>query len=183
MNHPTRRQVLLASGSIATGAIGTSLVSSEPTKAVSIDSSSFSVPDEEKTVNDTVETVTLNATGSYTLENNVQPDSIVIRLEASRGPSWTQIDALKTTPDVKEFGLSGNLTTVEGIGHGDINPTERGETTSIDISARVVIEATKDGQTLGEDSAKDSFTVSITKKEAYANIGMDATGNLTIVTG
>jgi hypothetical protein len=174
--------VLVIGGSIATGAIGTTLVSSEPTKAVSIDSSNFTVPDKEKTVNNTVETVTLNATGSYTLDKNVQPDSIVIRLEASRGPSWTQIDALQTTPDVKDFDLSGNLTSVEGIGHGDINPTNRGETTSIDVSARILIEATKDGKTLGQDKATDTFTVSITKKEAYAEIGMDATGNVTVKT-
>ena len=180
--NPTRRDFILGSGSIAVGVLGSTLIGTEEASAVSIDSSTFSVPDKTKTVNNTVQTVKLTANGSFSLKTNETPTRIVVRLEASRGPSWTQIDATKLNVDTREFTLSGNLTDLETVGNADINPTERGQTKDIDLSARIILEVTKDGKTLGTDTVKDSFTVSITKEDAYATIGMDATGSLNVVT-
>lgn len=183
---PTRRQIgaggigLLSGGAILS-------TQTETTEAVSL-SGEVSIPDKQKSVVSAVDGVNMEITGSFGWESDTLPTDAVLRVEVSRSGSFEQLEAKRYDTDLtRDYTQDYSLTSINLLDHSrlsitDLSPTENGETKTVDLQTRLVLEVNNNGETLESTTSKDSHTISVTKTQGETTLSMEGTGEITIST-
>jgi hypothetical protein len=157
---------------------------SQQSEAISVDAD-FNIPDKEYENTDAVSGLRLVVDGEFSLSGDVQPDSVITRLEATVTDEFTQLAAEKyENPDrdtSHDIQFEGNLLDVDNLSVSDVNPTNIGETLSETITARLTVQATRDGHDVGTKELTDDFGVSVEKTAGSVTVSMGATGDVKVL--
>lgn len=182
-----RRTALTGIAGLTIGSVGVATLS-HPSKGAIAEIDGLTIPDVEQTVNAPVAALPITVRGTYGWDSNVLPSRVVLRLEGTRTAEFTQLAA--TTPgeitskeQSEDFELTGRLIQrLPELGHGDVNPQERGETEKLTLDIRIQVSVHKNGKTLQTASDMETVTISITKQSATAKINVSASGDIQVQT-
>lgn len=183
---PNRREVVTGIAGIATGVIGLSALSTE-SKATTIAVQSLDVPNNTSEVSSPVTSAQLAVNGEYSVNAEVVPTRVILRLEAKRATSesYTQLDAEEPGQTLNKqftepFEFKANLLDLERVNAPLLTPSEVGDTTQVDLDIRLKLVVKKDGRTLKEVTTEDTATLTVEKTTAGASVGIEAQGNITV---
>jgi hypothetical protein len=183
---PTRRELIASTIGLTTAGSAILLTTTEPTSAASL-SGEFTIPDVDKQVTNPVNGFRLNATANISWEADTTPTKAILRLEVARSGAFQQL-AATTLPDLKqdyshehEFERV-NLFNHDRISVAEINPTEIGETESLELQARLKLHVLRDGQTLAREELTEGVRVEVTRGVGSVVVSLGAGGEVVIET-
>jgi len=182
---PTRRDVVTGIGGIAIATIGLNTLS-DTSQATQIEVKDLSIPDKQADVSSPVTSVRLSVSGEYSVDSEVVPTRVILRLEAKRSTNteWTQLDAGEPGSLAKEFSESfdyqGNLLDCPEITAPGLSPADVGDTKAIAVDVRLKLIVKHDGKILQERAITESIQIQTEKTLSNVTIGMDASGNISV---
>jgi len=180
----TKRQLGVGIVSVGMGGLLVN-ASTGTTQAVSL-SGEVSIPDKEKRVQDAVDGARLSVNGSFGWESDTLPSNAVLRIKVARSGAFEQLAAEQYNTDLstdhtQEFAIDGiNLLDHSRLTVADLNPTSIGETKTVELQTRLLLEVNANGHTLESAKQTDAHTIQVTKSQGQTSINMETTGSITL---
>jgi hypothetical protein len=174
---------MVAGGTVLLTSLGLSTI---PDRSSGVElTGDFSVPDESVQITEPVNNVKMAVDGSVKWDSDTAPTNVIIRVEISRSGIYEQLEATKITSDLtrsdsRDFDFSVNVLDHSQIQAVELSPTQTGETKSLNLSGRIVVELNVDGETLATEEYEDSFSLEATKSLGQVTLEFGATGDVTI---
>jgi len=185
MQRPTRRTVLVSSGTTALAALaGVGYLAAAPARAVEIDVQELHVADQSWSGPDAPEELPMRVSGEYTIEANVQPDELRLKPTVavdSGGMGPHEYPTVAQTLDGQtasgEFAFTVDLLALFALREGF--PDTAGESTEYNLTLTLGADVTgPQGNKIGSAEVSDGFTLTLTHEQAQASIGLSATAEL-----
>lgn len=183
---PTRREIGAVGIGTVLGISGLTLTSGN-SSAAEIDGE-FTIPEVNEEITKPVNSLRLSVEGTFSWDSDSTPTRAVLRLEVGRSGSFEQLEAesysnsLERTHEQSFTFEDTNLLDHERISASGVSPTSAGETTSLTITARLMLEVMKDGQELESATLEETVPIEITKTNGQTEIKMGATGDIEVGT-
>jgi len=181
-----RREVLTGIAGIATGAVGLTILP-DKSKATTIDVQSIEVPNTTQEISSPVTGAQLAVSGEYSVNAEVVPDRVILRLEGKRATNqnYQQLTAEESgiTPSkefTEPFDFKSNLLDLQGVNAPLLTPAEVGHSKQIDIDVRLRLQVKRGGRILKEVSVEETTTLTVEKTLGEVTIGLEASGNMTV---
>jgi len=178
-----RRSVIAATGGIVTGATALSVIGSQEARGA-VEIGSFDIQNFDKSVQGPVSTATLSVSGAYSVQSDVIPDRLILRLEAKQGLEYGQIASETVDSELgKDMGgtytLEGNLLDSD-VTAPDLSPANIGERKTVGIDVRVTLDVRYNGRVIKSYEATDSSEINVEKTAGETTISMDGSGSLSL---
>jgi len=184
---PTRRQfaaigvgTVLGTGAVVS--IGSDTTAAEVT-------GTFTLPDVEKDIQNPVNSVQMEASGSISWDSETKPTRAILRLEVAKNSTdYEQVEAEAFSTGLERvqeqsFGFQGvNLLDHSEISAVDFSPTQTGETKQLSLHARLTLTVQHDGSALAEAELQETSQIAVTKTQGKTTVEMGATGEIEIGT-
>lgn len=187
---PTRRQLIKGAGGIGGSMIlgGTAVtLLTQPSKATQITVKNLSVPDANEDVATPVQSAKLNVSGAYSVDSQVVPDRVILRLEGKRSTQedYQQLNAEEPSTQLakqfsESFDFKANLLDLDRVNAPNLTPDSIGESVSINIDLRLTLTVRHNGSTIKTVSVTEEANLTVNKTEAQVTIGINATGGMNV---
>jgi len=187
---PTKRQLLKGAGGIGGSMLFGGLVVrtfSQPSTATQINVQELTIPDTTEDTATPVESATLNVNGTYSVDSEVIPDRVILRLEGKRSTesSYQQLAAEEPSTQLakqfsEDFAFTANLLDLNNVTSAYLTPDALGNTINLGIDLTLTLTVRHDGRTIKEVTVTEETNLAVTKTEGTVNIGINATGNMSV---
>jgi hypothetical protein len=181
---PTRREVIASTIGLATAGTATVLTTSESSSAASL-SGEFTIPDVQREVTSDVTGVSLSVNGTVSWDADALPTRSILRLEVGRDGEFQQLDGMKLPDLSRDYSYEYSFSGVDLLAHNalevaDVNPTGIGDSTSVDLTARLSLSVKRDGTVLAEESLRESVGVVVSRGAGAVDVSLGGSGNVSV---
>ena len=181
---PTRRQMLLGTGAVATGTIGGIVATSDKATATADVTGDFRIPDASVTLPDqSLTDVRLSASAHWEYRANAPVTGVETELYVGMQKETADIIARQVKENVHQeeltgtAQLNGSLLSSADFSIEDFQPTS-GELAR-DVVAVLRFYCLRDNQVVAESEHTEEFTVTAMQEDLQVNVSVGATGNVT----
>ncbi len=179
-----QRRTFIAVGSgIALGVTGIATLGSQPAKGA-VEIGSFDIQNFNKTVQNPISSATLSVSGAYSVQSDVVPKKLILRLEAKQGLEYTQIASKVVDSNMSKdmtgtYTLAGNLLKSD-VNAPDLSPLNIGDSKTVGLDVRVRLDVRYNGRTIKSYEATDSSEITVEKTAGETTVSMGGSGSLTL---
>jgi len=182
----TRRRVLLGTGTLAAGTIGSIALTAGKTTAT-VDGS-FSIPDADQTLaGETLNDVRLSATAEWSFDSNTTMTGVEIELHVGQGADTLDLIARQVKENVAKASLTGttelngSLISASDFDIEDFRPSD-GELTRT-VVAELRLYVLRDGTVEAEAKSQTTFDVTVRDGEITVSASVGGSGEVAFDTG